>query len=306
MTQPTTATGFYGDFTALSALKRDARADQPQALRKAAQQFESLFTEMMLKSMRSASFGDALTGSQEVDFYQGMFDQQLSLQLSKGKGMGLADMLVQQLARTGLDTQTAQPTAVATTAPVQTATHQAAVVQSTPVVSSASVSTPSSLLSAETPSEFVRCVWPHAQQAAQRLGVDPAMLVAHAALETGWGKHVPTNQDGSSSLNLFGIKAGRSWQGEHAANSTLEYVNGQPVEQLANFKSYSSMADCFADYAQVLGQQPRYQGLLNAGNNANQFASGLQRGGYATDPHYSDKLQSVMRSVTSLIPQMRS
>lgn len=306
MTQPTTSTSFYGDFSTLSALKKDARAENPQALRKAAQQFESLFTEMMLKSMRAASFGDELTGSQEVDFYQGMFDQQLSLQLSKGKGMGLADMLVQQLARSGLSAPPATSELKGSPPAVQSAPDAVPIANATPtstvqpVVASSNSVKPAGL-SAESPADFVRCVWPHAEQAALRLGVDPSMLVAHAALETGWGRHVPNNPDGTSSFNLFGIKASSRWKGDSTNVSTLEYIQGKPVQQQADFKSYSSLSDCFADYAQMIGGQSRYQQALNAGANANQFANGLQRGGYATDPAYSQKLQAAARSVVSML-----
>lgn len=288
MSDATTSAKFYGDFSALSALKREARAENPQALRQAAQQFESLFTEMMLKSMRAASFGDELTGSNEVEFYQGMFDQQLSAQLSKGKGMGLADMLVQQLVRSGLE------------APSTAAAASGYAVGRTSVRLDQDVGLRPDLQAA-TPAEFVSCIWPHAQKAAQALGVDPATLVAHAALETGWGKHVPSNADGSSSFNLFGIKASSDWRGNSAAASTLEYEQDMPVQQVAQFKSYTSLTDCFADYAQLLGSKARYQGAVNSGSNASQFAQSLQRGGYATDPGYSDKLQSVARSVNSLL-----
>ncbi|MGD9843499.1 MAG: flagellar assembly peptidoglycan hydrolase FlgJ [Steroidobacteraceae bacterium] len=294
---PNSNTEFYGDFTALSALKRDARADNPQALHQAAQQFESLFTEMMLKSMRAANFGDSLTGSDEVDFYQGMFDQQLSLQMAKGKGMGLADMLVQQLARSGLAGTTAEVTKpnVASSSTLQRQSSLSATAPTAIVATTGKVDIPT------TPDEFVRCIWPHAQTAAKQLGVDPAMLVAQAALETGWGKHIPENTDGSSSMNLFGIKAGGLWQGASTEANTLEYEQGKPVQQAAHFRSYDSMADCFADYAQLLGSKARYQGAINTGGDAKQFAQSLQRGGYATDPAYSDKLQAVVRSVSSLL-----
>jgi flagellar protein FlgJ len=307
---------FYGDFTALSALKHDARADNPQALRKAAQQFESLFTEMMLKSMRAANFGDSLTGSDEVDFYQSMFDQQLSLQMAKGRGTGLADMLVQQLARSGLaSTSVADAEAdadadadasvtvpvLAPTAASQSLREQGLPAPASRVVPLSSTVTPDISQVPTTPNDFVRCLWPHAQSAAKKLGVDPTMLVAQAALETGWGKHVPDNADGSSSLNLFGIKANKSWDGDSVTARTLEYEQGSPIQKAERFKSYASMADCFADYAQLIGGKARYQGVLNAGHDAHQFAQSLQRGGYATDPAYANKLQSVARSVNALM-----
>ena len=92
----------YTDLSGLSALKRESKTQSPETVRKVAQQFESIFTKMVLSSMRQASFGDQLFGSDQTAFYQGMFDDQLSVEMTKGKGLGLADMLVQQLTRSGL------------------------------------------------------------------------------------------------------------------------------------------------------------------------------------------------------------
>ncbi len=292
---------FYADFGSLSALKRDARVNDPAALRAAAQQFESLFTNMMLKSMRAASFGDALTGSSDVDFYQGMFDQQLAVQMSKGKGMGLADMLVQQLGRSGLvrptpdridkvpDASTGSATGVPVAEPVEASGSTIHVPQPSAVPS----------WPPATPEEFVQALLPHAQTAAKQLGVDPATLVAHAALETGWGKHVPCNSDGSSSFNLFGIKATTAWQGRSTGATTLEYEQGAAVKRVERFKAYESPADCFNDYAGLLDGQ-RYDAARNTGGNVAQFAQSLQQGGYATDPQYANKLRAVAVAVRSI------
>lgn len=313
MTAPTNNAAFYADFKSLAALKRDARANDPAALRAAAQQFESLFTEMMLKSMRAASFGDAVTGSDEVEFYQGMFDQQLATQMSKGKGMGLADMLVQQLTRSGLARPEAPSPAVVqsspTTQPVnvgpqfiapESSTTEPDIQSSEPIVDSAS---PTAISSSNwppaSPQEFVDTVLPHAQAAAQRLGVDPVTLVAHAALETGWGKHVPCNADGSSGFNLFGIKATPAWQGQSTGAATLEYEQGVAVKRVERFKTYASPADCFSDYAKLLAGQ-RYTGARNTQGDAAQFADALQQGGYATDPLYASKLRAVAGVVRSM------
>ena len=309
MTAPTNNANFYADFGSLAALKRDARADGSKALRAAAQQFESLFTDMMLKSMRAASIGDSMTGSDTVDMYQGMFDQQLAMQISKGKGIGLADMLVQQLTRSGL----VKPTANAPGAGEQDA---APVGQVTSPASSTSVAAPtveqsdnteaatsdlqSSAWPPATPEEFVQRMLPHAQAAAAQLGVDPATLVAHAALETGWGKHMPSNADGSTSFNLFGIKATDSWQGQSAGASTLEYEQGVAVKRVAQFKSYDSPADCFGDYAKLLGGSARYSAARSSGSDTHQFAQALQQGGYATDPLYANKLRAVAGVVRTM------
>jgi flagellar protein FlgJ len=309
MTAPVDKSNFYADFGSLSALKRDARADSQKALRAAAQQFESLFTDMMLKSMRQASIGDSMTGSDTVDMYQGMFDQQLSLQMSKGRGIGLADMLVQQLSRTGLSKPTASAMGVthasdaaATATPstqVSGAADTAAIEQSNSA-EAVKADTQSANWPPASPEEFVQRLLPHAQAAAQQLGVDAATLVAHAALETGWGKHMPTNADGSTSFNMFGIKATPKWNGDSAAATTLEYQQGVAVKRVERFRSYDSPADCFGDYAKLLGNSERYTNARNAEGNANQFAQSLQRGGYATDPNYANKLRAVAGAVRAI------
>jgi len=291
MSTPPTHANFYADFKSLAALKLDAKTDSQKALRAAAQQFESLFTSMMLKSMRSAtsSIGDSLNGSNEMDLYQGMYDQQIATQMSKGKGLGLADMLVQQLTRSGLVkggvTESQGPKADGQ--------------QSEGITSGAQPTALSPRPNSSSATSFVQSVWPHAQAAAKQLGVDPATLVAHAALETGWGKHVPCNADGSSSFNLFGIKAGAHHDQSVAAN-TLEYTQGSAVKRVERFKTYNSAEECFADYANVLGNS-RYSGSRNSGSNVSQFAAGLQQGGYATDPHYAAKLKAVASSVMSML-----
>lgn len=315
MTAPTNNASFYADFGSLAALKRDAKVDSQKALRGAAQQFESLFTDMMLKSMRAASIGDSLTGGDEVEFYQGMFDQQLAVQLSKGKGLGLADMLVQQLTRSGLVPQgqstkttdagnvAVQPTDNVEQAPVGRVLNPTSSTSAIPSSLNESAIEPdlqSSTWPPATPEEFVQRLLPHAQAAAQQLGVDPATLVAHAALETGWGKHVPCNADGGSSFNLFGIKAPAAWQGQSTGATTLEYEQGVAVKRVERFKAYDSPADCFSDYANLLAGASRYSAVRNAGGDSAQFAQALQQGGYATDPHYASKLRAVAGAVRSI------
>jgi len=272
---------FYADPQGLSALRQDAKTQSPSALRETAKQFESLFTTMMLKSMRAATPKDSLLGSDQQDFYQDMFDQQLATQLSKGKGLGLADMLVQQLLRGGLSAPTgsappAGPAPAASAGPPTTANWPPASRQ-----------------------DFVDALLPAATAAGQKLGVDAGTLIAHAALETGWGKSMPRNADGSCSFNLFGIKAGASWTGAQAVSPTTEFVNGQAQTQQASFRSYASPADCLQDYASLLAARQRYASALGTGSDASAFASGLQRGGYATDPQYAAKLTAVARELKS-------
>jgi len=261
---------FFADPKALGALRSDAKAQDPAALKEVARQFESLFTQMLLKSMRETNktFGDSLFGSDQADFYQDMFDSQLAVHLSQGKGLGLADMLVRQLAGVGQSTG-----ANATTVPSSSSAKQAPV--------------------AASKTDFIRRMWPHAQKAAQELGVDPHALLAQAALETGWGKAVPCNAAGECSFNLFGIKAGGQWSGATVNVPTLEFEQGIAVRKVERFRSYDSPADSFSDYARLIRNNPRYEDALGAGANIASFASALQQGGYATDPDYARKLVAV-------------
>jgi len=150
---------------------------------------------------------------------------------------------------------------------------------------------------AGSPEEFVQQLWPCAQEAGKALGVDPKHLLAQAALETGWGKSLPCDTDGTTSFNFFGIKAGTSWQGDSVSVKTLEFEGGVPVPKQAKFRSYDSAADGFRDYVEVLRNNPRYADALNTGGDAKAFASALQRGGYATDPRYAMKIETIVQNL---------
>jgi peptidoglycan hydrolase FlgJ len=257
---------FFADFQGLASLKNDAKDKAPTALKEAARQFESLFTQMLLKSMREAnkSFGeDSLFGSDQGEMYQDMFDDQIAMQLSKGKGLGLADMLVRQL--------------------------QSAPATSAPTANSQSLTT--------SKDDFISQLRPHAEQAARELGVDPNALLAQAALETGWGRSIPCNAQGDCSFNLFGIKAGSQWSGATVNVPTLEFEDGIPVRKVERFRAYDSPADSFRDYAALIRDSSRYASARGAGDNVEAFATALQQGGYATDPHYAQKIAAVASEV---------
>src|SRR5579883_1104302 len=235
----------------LASLRKAAASNSPQALREAARQFESLFTSMVLKSMEQANFKDPLFGSDQGDLYQEMYDDQLASVMSKGKGLGLADMLVQQLRREGAggSASSAPPKAANGTTQGATAASGA---QSTAITATSSIAgTPSSPGAAGSTSDmtnatgatalsaaeatcptstqqaaFARALWPEAQQAARQLGVNPVTLLAQAALETNWGRSMPQDASGGTSNNLFGIKAGAAWSGSAVTNRTREYGSG--------------------------------------------------------------------------------
>jgi flagellar protein FlgJ len=277
MSNPVNPT-YYADFNGLEGLKGGVKADDPKAIRAAAQQFESLFTNMMLKSMREAKLGDGLGDSQESDVYQDMYDQQIALKMSQGKGIGLADMLVQQLTR-----NRAAKAAATTGAPAESASPAATT--SAPASTSDRIS-------------FVKSIEPYATAAAGQLGVAPDTLIAQAALETGWGQHVPAS-GATSSSNLFGIKTGGSWQGDSVNSLTSEVVNGQSARLPQSFRSYSSVQQGVNDYVTLL-HNARYSQALGTGADVGAFAQGLVRGGYATDPDYAQKLQATAAAVKTL------
>jgi flagellar protein FlgJ len=288
MSAPPVANSYYADFGRMEGLKRTARQDQPAAIREAARQFESLFTHMLLKSMREANLGEGMGESEQTQFYQDMFDQQLAVQMSQGKGLGLAERLVQQLQRTGLS-----PPA----APAPADTQAPAAAGTTP--GSAMIDKPAS---SHTRRHFIDSIWPYAAQAAQRIGVAIETVVAHAALETGWGRHLPVSASGDSN-NLFGIKAGSSWRGDSAVAVTREFNGQEAVATRAPFRTYASVAAGISDYADLLTGSPRFAAALNQGNDATAFALGLQRGGYATDPAYVQKLVTTVAAVRELAAQ---
>lgn len=267
------------DFTQFSTLRAAAEQNDPAVLREVAGQFEALFVETMLKNMREASLGDPLLGdSDQHEMYQGMLDQQLAVEMASGKGIGLAEMLVRQL---GGETAAAQ---------VRPA-GEFRLRESSPVGARASPL----WTDAET---FARDVWPHAEHAAKRLNVAPEAIVAQAALETGWGAHVPEQRDGASSFNLFGIKAGYGWTGASVTKATLEFEQGVTKPQLAKFRAYDNVGDNFRDYAEMLEHNPRYESVSGHGDDIDGFAHALQSSGYATDPEYASKLKEVARSET--------
>jgi flagellar protein FlgJ len=278
---------FYADPAGLTALKRGAAAQTPDAIRETARQFESLFTTMMLKSMRDATPHDSLFGSDQQDFYQDMFDQQMAVQLSKGKGLGLADVLVRQLMQSAGVTEDVGGAsgAGATNGQVSNAPPQAA------------------NWPPRTRAEFVEAVMPAAREAAAQLGVDPSLVVAHAALETGWGQSAPIGADGRPSFNLFGIKADSRWGGAATESRTLEFMNGGMQSLPASFRAYASPEHSINDYADFLKSNPRYASALNTGDDAAAFARGLQRGGYATDPDYVSKFTAVAARLKAQISQ---
>lgn len=278
--------GIYGDFAGLEQLKSSARKDDPGAMRQVAKQFESLFARMLIKSMRDAIGKDPIFGSDQAQTYQGMFDDQLSLDLTKGRGLGLADMLMRQLQHSGA---------------AATASGGSAAAAPKPAAGAGATTSHLPAASSTEQVNFIREVWPHAQQAGEQLGVDPVNVVAQAALESNWGRSVPHGTGGQSSNNLFGIKTGSSWGGTATTARTQEYQNGAAVTTTDNFRAYADHAQGFQDYVSMLRSNPRFSAALNSGSDVQTFAAALQRGGYATDPDYARKVSTVAGQVAVAI-----
>ena len=268
--------------------------NDPKTLRAVAQQFESLFIGMMLKSMREAKLGEGLFDSDQSRFYQDMFDQQLSVSLSQGRGLGIAELLVRSLS----------PPAVPAALPAGaygrlTRRASAAAVPASgggrAEPAGAAGAAPADGALAASPQEFVALVMPAATAAGSELGVDPLALVAQAALESNWGRQVPT-ADGGSSYNLFGIKADPAWAGRRVLKDTIEYSGGVAERRREPFRAYDSLAHGFQDYAALLKGHERYAAALQHGADPQRFATALQTAGYATDPDYSTKIAAVLNS----------
>jgi peptidoglycan hydrolase FlgJ len=239
--------------------------------------------------------------------YQGMADDQLSVQLSKGKGLGLADMLVRQLQKMGVKGagQGAGQAAGTTGAKSDGAAHAGIALTGAKAAAAyratQNASAPSTTATSDVAkTNFIQDLWPQAQDACTLLGVDPRHLIAQAALETNWGQNLPQDSSGGTSNNLFGVKASAAWTGAVVNNSTQEFQNGVASSTTAQFKAYATPTQSFQDYVALLRDNPRYSAALNTGSDVHAFASALQRGGYATDPDYANKIAAVANTVSHL------
>jgi flagellar protein FlgJ len=293
----------WTDLSGFAALRQSAQSDAKAALPAVAKQFESIFTQMMLKSMRDASSGDGLFDSDAGNQWRDMFDQQLSVQLSQGgNGIGIAQMLVRQLGgalggKSDGATGDASGSKTAGAAGLDDSWQK----RLSDIAGSArQVGEKVLKLMPADAEDFVRQLAPYAQKAAEKLGVSVRAVLAQAALETQWGQHMPAHSNGNTSNNLFGMKAGQSWGGEKVSVPTLEFEDGVAVHRRAQFRSYDNPGQSFDDYAQLIADNPRYAKALNHGEDVVGFARGLASGGYATDPSYAQKIVAIANS-----PQMR-
>ncbi|MEX0333555.1 flagellar assembly peptidoglycan hydrolase FlgJ [Vibrio tubiashii] len=294
--------GFIHDIAGLDKLRKQAvegdEGSEKAALTAAAKQFEAIFTSMLFKSMRDANstFESGLMDSQNQQFYRQMMDEQMSSELSASGSLGLADMIVAQLSTGSVENQSAKARNEdfeAVMEKIDRIRHERADATS---VELSSQSQPSRF---ESPETFVTSMKPYAEKAARALGIDSSLLLAQAALETGWGQKVVNNSRGSSN-NLFNIKADRSWSGDKVSTQTLEYHQGVPVKENAAFRSYANYEESFNDYVRFLNENPRYTTALRHGGNNEEFIRGIHQAGYATDPRYADKVLSVKARIDQM------
>jgi flagellar protein FlgJ len=246
------------DQSALASIKRQTRSNDPAALKAAAQQFEALFLQIVLKSMRDATPKEGLFDNDQTRLYESLLDQQMSQVLASKGGTGLARIIESQLSR--------------------------------------NAEAGGSVVPDSGPGGFVEKFMPHAAEASRSSGIPARYIVAQAALETGWGRSEPRGTDGQPSHNIFGIKAGSHWQGPTVEATTTEVVDGVAQRRVERFRAYGSYAEAFKDHASLLAGNPRYAAALGSRDPAG-FAQGLARGGYATDPDYAEKLTRIINSL---------
>ena len=269
------------DVQALGALRSKAAADPKAAVREVAKQFEALFMQELMKSMRAATVSSGMLDNEGSKLGTEMLDQQFATQMTGLPG-GLSDAITRQLERQmGLSPGPIPAVPTKGVNPLQR-------------------SAPPSGIPSTGAAAFVEQHSAAAQATEQTTGIKAAFMIGQAAHETGWGRREIRHADGGNAFNLFGIKAGADWKGPVAEVTTTELVNGIAHKLEAKFRAYASYAESFADYAKLMKDSPRYQRVLAQGQDAASFARGLQDAGYATDPAYADKLTRVINTTLRL------
>lgn len=297
------------DARSLDRLREKAAADPQAAVRDAARQFEALFMQAVVKSMRDAVPKSGLDSNSSSELYTSMLDQQLAQSMA-GRPGGLAEAIARQLAGVGSSMagkdKSQRPDEVVSSIRFGAGTgsgvtHPAAIGARAPVAlpGSSPVTPPAAGLS-KTQAQFVERLWQPALAAQRETGVPAAFIVGQAALETGWGRHEIRKPDGSPAFNLFGIKATGGWRGESAAAITTEFIDGKAQKLTENFRAYGSYEESMRDWVALITRSPRYSAVVRDGQTVSGFAQELQRAGYATDPEYANKLTRTINSALQL------
>jgi peptidoglycan hydrolase FlgJ len=301
------------DANSLNKLKNSAKENSPEAIKEVAKQFEAVFINMVMKSMRAATPQDGPFDNEQSRTFTAMLDQQLSTNLAN-KGVGLAEVLTRQLTKSSHGAVNAMEQAVSGDSDVTNAdtlgvsnvmpnllkesgyTQKPAIVPTTtPMINS--LVKPSDL--SGKAAEFHQRLSKHAVAASRETGMPANYMLGQAALETGWGRREIKSSDGTNSHNLFGIKATGGWKGKVVETTTTEYINGVKEKRVEKFRAYDSYADSFKDFAKLIQNNPRYQSVMANVDSVSGYARALQNSGYATDPQYANKLASVIHKVSA-------
>lgn len=306
------------DANSLNSLKNASKDNSPETVKEVAKQFEAVFINMVMKSMRAASPQDGIFDNEQSKTFTAMLDQQLSSNLAS-KGVGLADILTRQLTKVSNSATDAMAQAVSAddgTKPDAMGMNQfiPSLLKSSgyptanaisPVAVNANVNMPINT-SLKTPeglhghsADFHQKMAHHAEAASRATGMPANYMLGQAALETGWGRREIKASDGTNSHNLFGIKATGGWKGKIAEITTTEYIDGVKQKRVEKFRAYDSYADSFKDFANLIQNNPRYKSVMENVNSVSGYARALQNSGYATDPNYASKLASVINKVTA-------
>ena len=281
----------YTDISSLKGLKHLAAKDSSAAIEKVAEQFEALFLQSMLKSMRKTMSGDSIMDNDQSRLYQEMFDQQIAIDLAKKRQAGIADAILSQLGKQNPQTESNDTDGlIFEQARLHRPISSVAIQAFAPPPGFAR----ETIKGFDSPEDYVEKLMPLAEKYSKELGVEPRVLLAQSALETGWGKHVIRYSNGVNTHNLFNIKADGRWDGPRAVVPTLEYDRGRPVSEYAAFRSYPNFEASFADYVDFLKSSPRYQQALGNVGDSPAFVKALHAAGYATDPKYSQKINKIM------------
>jgi len=302
---------FALDVQGFDAMRAAANAAPQQGVKMAAKQFDAVFTQMMLKSMREATPSDGPLDSHDGDSFTSMMDQQLAQQMSS-KGIGVANAMIKQLTRNmggadgaggvgalGGDANEGNLKMLDALGRAYGNAAANGALASGRGYSADSALTPPLRGNGESPDmdAFVDKLAGAAHQASAATGVPARFIVGQAALESGWGKHEIRSANGSPTHNVFGIKATKDWTGKTVVATTTEYVHGVAHRVKAKFRAYDSYDDAMNDYANLLKSNPRYAQVIDGARSAEGFAQGMQRAGYATDPHYAKKLMAIMQQM---------
>lgn len=299
--QPGISDHLATDIKGVDALRQKAREQSPEALKATAKQFEAMFLNMVMKSMREATPQESPFDSEQSRMFTSMLDQQFSQTMAE-RGVGLADVLIRQLSTLpGALPAAGGEKGAGIPEPLERALSISPA--SPPLNAPAASATPPQEYRSTARSAHVRDfenrLVAHAEEASRATGIPAKFMLGQAALESGWGKREIRAADGSASHNLFGIKAGRGWKGKVVEAVTTEYVNGVAQKRIEKFRAYDSYADAFKDYAGLMRRNPRYEQVLANAQDVRGFAQGLQRAGYATDPQYASKLMRIIQNSLS-------